>query len=320
MDRTERLAAYLDGDLAADDRSALEAELAGDASLRAELAAMRRADAALAAIPASEPPEGFEQRLRDHLAPVIAEEVAHQRSAATDELTARRARRGHWPALAAAAAGILALVVGGVVLRDVLPSGGDDAADAPMSAQDESLETEAEEDADTGDDAADAEAADPALDGPVIVADERSLDEDVVGEVLDGAELGTIAGRSLDEGAGSDLAARFQSQLGGGAVVADEDATEEGDGEAAPGRELTTREGEPLEASVADDVAHCLDQLLDPGVTAIPVYVELGQVEGIEAILYGLVTIDPDTGSFDRSEVWVLERSEDCQVVRFEQR
>ncbi len=318
MDRAERLASYLAGDLPADERAALEAELAGDPELRTELAAIQRADEALADLPAVEPPSGFEARLRARLDPVVAEQVGAptERDARSpaDELAARRRRWRRVPALAAAAAGVLALVVGGVVITDLLPA--DD--EAPFTTADDALEAEPEvEDLEA------AESLDAGPPGPVIVDDDRELDDAVITEVLAGADLDAIATRGFDTQPGSELAQRFQAELGASTPpapdeapeAAPEDAPDEPDDD---GRALTTRDGEQLAPQTAGEVARCLEELLEPGVAAIPAYVELGQADGVEALLFGLVTVDPETAAFTRTEAWVVERAT-CQPLRFEQ-
>lgn len=306
MDRTERLAAYLAGDLTADEHAALEAELAGDPGLRAELEAIRRADEALARLSTPEPPAGFESRLRDRLAPVVAAEVGQPAAAApahaADELAARRPRWRRLPALAAAAAAVLTLVVGGVVLSEVLPA--DD--DAPFTTADDAME--AEPHVEDLDEPQTLEAAPP---GPVIVAEDRQLDDAVIAELLAGEEIGAIAARGLDSEPGAELASRFQQELGVATAPTPEEDTPTDPG-------LTTRDGEQLPAPAADDVARCLEELLEPGVAAIPAYVELGRVDDTEAVLFGLVTVDPQSEAFTRAEAWVVERAT-CQVVHFEQ-
>ncbi|MHC4956918.1 MAG: anti-sigma factor family protein [Planctomycetota bacterium] len=65
----ERLHAYLDNELAPEERSALEAELSADASLAAELEALRGVDRALDTLSGHMAPAGFTQ---DVLARVAA--------------------------------------------------------------------------------------------------------------------------------------------------------------------------------------------------------------------------------------------------------
>lgn len=147
MNPAERLADYLAGSLDADARAALEAELARDDALRAQLAAMRRADAALAALTSPAPPAGFEERLAAAIGTELARTLADgadvdgddatpdspDSGGGTDELARRRARREHraaprWaPRIAGVAAGVVVLAGAGLMASNIPWAGGGDA-------------------------------------------------------------------------------------------------------------------------------------------------------------------------------------------------
>lgn len=75
MDRDDRLAALLAGELSAADADALRAALAVDPALADRLAAMQRADAALRALPPTAEPDGFAVRLTAALTPEVHRQV-----------------------------------------------------------------------------------------------------------------------------------------------------------------------------------------------------------------------------------------------------
>lgn len=238
------------------------------------------------------------------------------------------------------AAGAILLVGGGVLLNQIGMGGGDDAA----------FTTSMDDSGDAGMDADQEEAAEDeaAMEsigpmGPSIVADERDLDDDALDALLQGEEITSLRADGVDPQTGRDLAARFQAALGaipapgdggGGDETPAEDAptaeaddaadtevTEEGEDGGAAGEgavELVTRDGRRLPDEAADDVARCLGELLQATPDAIPVYAELGSYDGVDAIIFGLVTLDPTTERFSRGEVWAVART-DCQVLRFSQ-
>jgi anti-sigma factor RsiW len=121
MDTGQRLAAYLSGDLDADERTALEAELAGDPTMRAQLERIRATDRVLAGLPEAELPAGLSDRLDAALAPELDRILG-------DELAARRARRAmpQWLPAAGAAAALVLVVGTGIVLVGGLGDGGED--------------------------------------------------------------------------------------------------------------------------------------------------------------------------------------------------
>lgn len=329
MDTGERLAAYLSGDLDTDERTAVEAELAGDPALRGHLERIRRSDAALADLPEVDLPEGFSARLRERVAPEVDAVVG-------DQLAARRARRGtpSWlPALGAAAA-LAVVVAGGVTLAGGM--GGDSAMD---TAEEAGPRTTA---GDGGGDAAatmmqDAETdAATEVSGPVVTDRGRSLgpsdlqqlatDPDVLAALESGAvqEDPTLAADLYLDALGG---ARTETEAEGADDAAGADETpqqEDADLESAPsatGRtsvaELLRREG--VSDADLDDVARCLS-VLSEGAAApvVPLYVELATDEdGNEVIVYVALAQDADD-EYRRVEVWMVSR-DDCEPRQFVQ-
>jgi negative regulator of sigma E activity len=344
----ERLAAYLAGELDADETVALEATLARDAGLRAQLTAMRHADEALAALAPTELPEGFERRLRAavdielaaQLQPAHAADDApatHRRATSrSDELAARRERRGwSWlPAFAGAAAAV-AVLAAVVVGLGPLGGAGDDAADTMMT-----LEAD---DADGAEEEMAAEALPGPGEAPTLVVGDRDLDEASADELLASIELQAVADQALAADTGRTIATAWGDALrlavpGGfeaGATAAP-GTTSQDDAEMADDTDTDTDEppaGTPeqriagpvrlladgaLEEEDGEAVTRCLDEVLAGGVDAIPAYVELASFEGEAVVVLGLVTFAPATGGFTRPEVWILDRA-DCQVRRFSQ-
>lgn len=327
MDTAQRLAAYLSGDLDADERTALEAELAGNPALRDRLERIRESDEALASLGEVELPDGFEQRL-DAAVDGVLEEVLG------DELSARRARRrtmpGWVPALAAAA--VAAVVGGGVVLSGLGVGGSDQALDTvgDDAAGDGAI---AESFATGGGDAA---GAAPAVPGPRIVTDDRELASADLQALAANPELiELIAGVPVDDqpvtvarawagalGADVDELSAFEDQP----AAAEEDqatdsANRDTDGEAAAGTvsdPVVRFEGEPTEED-RRDVGRCLSQLYeDAAAPVVPLYAELAtDADGNEVIVYAALARDAD-GDYQRVEVWMVER-DDCTLRQFVQ-
>jgi hypothetical protein len=363
VDASERLAALLAGELDADERIALEAELARDPELRADLRAMERADARLAELRSPEPTAGFEQRLDERMTATLAEVLGDTEdepgtagssaAAAGDPFTARRRERTsrRMQALIGVAAATVVLAGGGVLVSSLGSLGGDDAAEmADDSAMSDSAGS-AESESDASDEALESQALESqalVLDGPVVVAEDRTLDDDDLDELLAGGELEVVASQQYDGDLGRELAGRFQSDLGvrapqgdaaadqerddsgdddgdddgddggEGDGAAQEESTEDGDTAVSSVPELFTREGSPLEPAAAEAVARCLEEVLSAEPGAIAAYAELATYQDAEAIVLGLVTLDPETDAFTRSELWVLDRST-CQLLRFVQ-
>lgn len=346
MDPVDRIAAYLAGELDTAEIAAVKAELARDPELRARVAAMRRADEALGLLDPPQPTEGFEQRLRQHLEPVLATElegsaqdtVTTPRAAGTfDELAERRAhrtrRRMPWaPALGGAAAAALAVLA---VVN--IGSGGDSdlAATEDMADADDGAGMEMF-DADAAEEGADAEMmAEPLPEGPVIVASDRSFDEEELDLLLGSPDLTGVTAQHLGPDQGTVVAGEWSAALGveqdltamapeadaGDEAAddadeptddADEPATEESLTRAAPLRST----GRSLTEADETDVRRCLAALTQDSPSAIPAYVELGTYDGEDVLVFGLVTVDPSTGAFTRPEIWVMSRA-DCEPRYF---
>ncbi len=350
MDRIERLTSYLDRELDPDERRALEAELAGDAALRAELRELERSDEVLRSVPPTELPDGARERLDEALAPMLRSTVTgtgpetrravaqapttSEAMGGIDELARRRERRrGLLPALAGVAAAATVIAVGLTTIGPLGQMDGDDAA------TEESADSMTAMDSDTaGEESAEVETA--GAPEPVVIDDGRRLSEEDLDELLAADALREITTLGLDEEQGAALARDFQQQLLAGTPPrspdaeaddgADESAEDDSDEGADAGTDadagtaelapplLLTRDGRPLAAEDAEAVTRCLGELLDSGQQAIPVTVELLEVDGVPAVSFGLVTLDPETSQFSRSEVWTLARS-DCQPLRFAQ-
>jgi negative regulator of sigma E activity len=343
----ERLAAYLAGELDADETAAVEAALARDPAVRATLGALERADTALASVPATELPAGFERRLRAAIDEELAVQLRSAESAAPahgatgtaatqdtagDELATRRARRSRsWlPALAGAAAAV-AVVAGAVVGVGVLGTGGDDAATESM------MTLEADDSADGG--AESAEMLPGPGEVPTLIVGDRELDDQLADELLASAELQAVAAQALPPEDGRSLGAawrdafaavapdleQFEAQTSddrAGDASDDEDADEDADTmvegpaleSAGPVRVLADG---PVTEADSEAVHRCLDEVLSGG-DGIPAYVELATYDGEPAVVIGLVTFDPASQAYSRPEIWVLDR-QDCQVRRFSQ-
>lgn len=255
-----------------------------------------------------------------------------------DELAARRRRRVTSGVLGAAAAGLI-LVVGGIL---AVQTGGDhdradqDAAGDVMMESFDADSDPTDESADS-DDAADDGAADD--DGPVIVDEGRVLDAGDLETLLDADVLVTLASQQLDEAAGTELAERFQLRFHAAnmfsaddreapdAPETNEDLADQDSDDAAEPDEEPDEEPEPegeedvasrpgaLDADPSTVIARCLAVIHGTDPTAIPAYGELATVDGVDAVILGVVVADPDTGRFDHREVWVLDR-DSCQVLR----
>lgn len=327
MDTGERLAAYLSGDLDTDERTALEADLAGDPALRAHLERIRAADTALADLPDVDLPEGFSARLRERIAPEVEAVVG-------DELAARRARRGTptWlPALGAAA--VLALVVAGGVTLSGGMGGSDDSA--ATSADEEGARTMAGDGeaggADTmlQDDSAATESAEQ-ITGPIVADRGRSLDLEALQQLATDPDVQA----SLESGAVQQdppsSASAYNEALGDSGEAADEDTPADQETQAeselestpaaeadAPVADLVRRDG--VSDEDLDAVARCLS-VLSEGAAApvVPLYVELAtDEEGEDVIVYVALAQDADA-EYRRVEIWMVAR-DDCELRQFVQ-
>ena len=117
-ERIERLNAYLDGELSAEDRNQLERDLADDPRLQSELQGLQRAWDLLDSLPRSEVGDGFAQSTVEMIA-----------VSAADELTAVRTPppRRVWFDRLLAAAGAAVAAVAGFIVVDAVRSRADEA-------------------------------------------------------------------------------------------------------------------------------------------------------------------------------------------------
>ena len=327
VDAAERIADYLSDDLAPDEREAFEAELAGDATLRAQLAAARRADDALASIEPTPLPDGFAERLRTaldaELAGLLAPAATHEPDprvaaqaelAQRDDLAARRAARSvpRWAGGLAGAAAAVLVVVAGIAGLSSIGSGGEDAAETPMAdtfgadggAADIEMEAEEAEEEATQEAApeAEGEAADEDMalsrmpDQPVLVAQGRSLDDDDLDAVLLTPELTDLAARQLPPPEGAALAADYLDRW---------QATSDRDDADPAIRAAGTPSTQDREA-----VADCLDTSAEAGRgEGIAAYAEVADFEGTPVVVLGFVTLDPGSDTWSVPEVQVLDRT-----------
>jgi hypothetical protein len=118
QERIERLNAYLDGELSADDRSRLEQELADDPQLQRALQGLQRAWDLLDSLPRSEVGDGFAQSTVEMIAVSAADELT-----AVDKPPPRRV----WLDRMLAAAGVAVAAVAGYIVVDALRPPADEA-------------------------------------------------------------------------------------------------------------------------------------------------------------------------------------------------
>ena len=323
MDTGDRLAAYLSGDLDPDERTALEAELAGDPALRARLDRQRRTDAALAAMRDVELPDGFGDRLQHRLRPELDAVLG-------DELAARRARRGapRWVLAAAGAAAAVAVVAGGISVIGV--GGSDDSAED--AGGDAGVAMDGEREA-TGLAESDMMAAPPA--GPVVADYGRQLDRDDLTALAQDPDVQAALSQGPvtadPAGVALDYAAALGAPIDAPGFPDDEDAAG-GASETALESEEAQDAARPtaglgLELTVLGDVSDeeratvgaCLPILYEAAVDpVVPVYAELAEADdGTPVVVYAALARDAD-GDWDRLELWMLER-DTCEPRLFVQ-
>lgn len=304
MTTGEQLSAYVAGELDAEERAAVEAALEDDAQLRERLGRLHRSEEALSALPAVEPPAGFSDELHATLDRELEE---HGSAGGADELAARR--RSRFEALrplgvAAAAAAVIALFgVAGVWLLQGGGGSGDEAASTAMDA--------------------------PDLGQVPVVETDNDYDEQQLRRVAVNAEIRTLVPQDFTAQEARPLAERLQSDLldradgGAGAVPAPEggEAAEdsaEGD-TSADSQTFGTARSEVVGAAPVEAVGRCLSTVLqDARAPLVPVYVELARFKGAPAVIYTLVSEDPESGTYQRVEVWAVSPN-DCQVLSFAQ-
>ena len=308
METGERLAAYVAGDLDADERAELEAELARDPALRRQLALIERADTALRDLAEVNPPPGFSLRLHDRLATELA-------TTPRDELAVRRPARAAWrPFVTAAAAAAVLVVVGlggGILLR-----GGGAANDGGTTMADGSGVVPIETDNDYNPQELERLAVGVDLGVP---ADMDAVEASAAAEnAVPGGPEPMGAGA---EGAEAEGAGEGGSTGGGAEPPAGGNADDQGS-DRAPRAESTEGTAAQAQFAANDPVATCLQQLLegttDPLVLA---HVEIARYEGEPAIIYVFAALDPSSGEYRRAVVYAMAR-EDCfllTVVQYDQ-
>ncbi|MBM3291000.1 MAG: hypothetical protein FJY92_12700, partial [Candidatus Hydrogenedentes bacterium] len=108
-DIRDQFSPLLDGELPPEERARVEAALAGDAELLRELDALKRIDDLYRAMPAQAAPAGFEDAVRDRV----------RQPATVNTIALRRAARHRYWAAGLAAAAVVVIGVGAVLLGTV---------------------------------------------------------------------------------------------------------------------------------------------------------------------------------------------------------
>jgi len=344
VEPTDRLAAYLAGELTPDEQRLLEAELARDSGLRGTLDAMRRADDALSRMESPVPPEGFEDRtfaiVDAELSRILSSSPSRSEAATASRDTPKRrastrdltgtpvvqpSRFRTWaPAFAGVAAGVAALAGIGLALVNLPPSddlivmAGDVESHADSQADDARAMTESLSAPEA------AGLSDGHFGGPLLVAIDRHVEDSDVIELLDRVELMEVAARAQFTTDAATTAERWRQVVldeVGGDIHALDRPTESAP-PTAPGAE--TVEPGPLRittattaAFAADDLAtieRCVSALGNEFDPAIPAYVELAtDVSGRPVLIMGLVLLESEKDQPSgitpvRREIRVLER------------
>lgn len=290
MDTGEELAAYAAGDLDADERAAIEAQLARDPALRRRLERIERVDALLAGLPDVTPPDGLRERLDERLR---ADTVAPQQ----DELAQRRtARRRVWRPLAIAAAAAAVIAVIGVGAGTIMRGGGGTAEVAL-------------------DDGAGGEG--PAI-GPYETDNDYSPQE--LRRLAVNVDVREVLPSGLTPEEAHALADRYQGELIGveDYTASRGTAVQESGGEVTTDA-LTDAGADAAGTAETDAPAYqrCLPELLAGSPEPlIPVYVELARFQGEPAIIYAFASVDPESDTYRRIQVWAVARS-DCHVFNY---
>jgi hypothetical protein len=273
----ERLAAYLSGELGDVERREVEAALERDPELRAELARIRRADEALAALPRPEPTAAFSARLRESV------RTEMRTGAQTPPLAERASRRGRQrrtlaPVLVAGAAAAVIGVIGvstGWVLR------GASDFDAEVAMEDVA-EAEVPVHLTTNDfDDTELRRLAVNVDTQYVIHPDTTVEE--------AAPLGdSLVGQLL--------------RSDGVAPAAETDA-------------LTDAPAADVDRPADDPVAACLPRVLESAdAPLVPVYVEVATYEDEPAVIYAFVTEEPESETYRRVETWALAQV-DCAVL-----
>ncbi|MEX0706185.1 MAG: hypothetical protein WD041_06150, partial [Nitriliruptoraceae bacterium] len=192
MESADRLASYLAGDLSPTDAAAVEARLARDPGLAADLSAMQQADRALSTLPSPTPDEGFEQRLRS----AVDRELA--RTLRSADVVPIESRRRAWAVpLAAAAAAVIGVAGIGLVIgprtapdEDVMALTVPDAAEESMESADPEMGAMLADPESDGD--LDASRAGDLPTQPRVVITDRDLTPEDLEAVLHSWELAAV--------------------------------------------------------------------------------------------------------------------------------
>lgn len=293
-----QLSAYLAGDLSPEEEAAVAAALERDPRLRERLERLERLDAVLTEMPEPEPSPAFSRRLRAAVDDELDSQTSRQMLgrtgvAASDEVA--RDRWSPWRSLGVAAAAAAAVLVVGVGAGVLLRSGGDTGP--------------------TADTAAD-QAYTPQV--PVATTD-NDYDDVQLQRLAVNVDTQFIVPPDLTAADAAELQSRLVAQLRAGD---DATATFSREGDEADSAEEAAAPEAPAAGGpdpTGDDASRCLDPILaETDVPAVPVYVEFAAYQDEPAVIYTLATEDPETGNYDRIEVWAMSRR-DCHTLQFTQ-
>jgi negative regulator of sigma E activity len=307
VDTSERLAAFAAGDLSPDEQRALEAELARDPAMRAELSSIRQLDERLAKLTPAAPSADFQAQLRSAVRAELAE-LAPVASLAQ----ARAQRRWSKPLGAVAAAAALMGIVT-VGLGNLLSSSDQDATSASMEsgAADPLADTEGASDQ--------SQASGASAPGPPVYAEGGDYDrgnlEDLGGRGDIRAALGAAQGdpanaKGLNLSLLADQSFAYrQEAIGTGSP--DEAAADGAEAFSGPALDSPTQS-----RSLSDIITRCVPIILDGD--RVPLFADLGTFEGAEALIVVLGSRNA-AGDFSRLEFWVLDPGAECEVRFFAQ-
>ena len=335
MTTGERLAAYLAGDMGADEQAAIAAELARDPSLRATLERLRQAEDLLGSLADPAPSATFQADLR---AAVRAEAGDHARAVvvpATELARRRELRRHRFQRVGAGIAAAAAVVAAAVVVTRP-PSSADSAATSTDAARSSAEEMAVDGDAGS---AADMAAA-AAMPEPVLANGGR-YDRETFGALASNARLlETLAAAASDPsglatqagllGLAVDPSGRAMGETTTAASAGSTSGEDAADATAAPGTasdDILADEpssSSPLELALADAAEatialanQCLPVLYTEGRELLPLWLEAATFDGEPALVAVLASRSPD-GGFGRLELYAFGTS-DCHIMFFQQ-
>lgn len=307
-----QLSAYLAGDLPAEEETALAAALDRDPQLRERLQRLQRLDALLADMPDPEPSASFSRRLRaavdDELDAPAAREMLG-RSGVTGLREARRRNWSPWRSLGVAAAAAAAVLVVGVGAGLLLRSGG--AGPTAETAAGDGYTPQV----------------------PVVTTD-NDYDDVQLQRLAVNVDTQFVVPPDLTSSEAAELQSRLVAQLRAGDLAGalstgGDDAGAQEAQPAAPAEEYgdaaaddqAERDAPAAEnrGAAGVDAPGCLDLILEETeVPIVPVYVEVAAYQDEPAVIYTFATEDPQTGRYDRIEVWAMSRR-DCHTLQFTQ-